>query len=167
MITYTFFIQLVGISIASGIRKAGKDFIYSSRHNALLYQGKEHPIEQYNQIVPEVLERYKTYTHRLPVAVIVENVEAAEETPPVTSIVPPAQPGGGESDSPADPPVNEEEEPGEPIGLPPAPEGGEDTPPAEENQTEIPEPPKKRDRPSRAKPKDSTPVPMNPSTPAE
>jgi len=168
-----FIIKLVGISIASGIRKAGKDFVFSSHHQALIYQGKEHPIEQFNAIVPDVMEKYKTYTARLPVVELLTRVVEEPSLEPVTGEIPEYPPvgkeegkepeGGAENKEEApegtpEPPVEENEEI---IGLPPTPaeeneQGGEPAPeaPAEEEAPAAPA----RKRASRAKPKPEAPA---------
>ena len=67
-----FIIKLVGMSLSSGIRKAG-DFIFSAKHKALIYQGREIPLSEHNDLVPLVLERYKDYRPRLPQVVLLES----------------------------------------------------------------------------------------------
>ena len=67
-----FIIKLVGMSLSSGIRKAG-DFLFSEHHKALIYQGREIPISEHNDLVPKVLEKYNGYRPRLPQVVLLES----------------------------------------------------------------------------------------------
>lgn len=84
----SFYIKLVGVSKALGPRRCG-DFRWSSARQAHIYQGEDFPLEQFNEIVPAVMERYKSYMPRLPQPVLVLDepapAPAAEpEAAPVT-----------------------------------------------------------------------------------
>jgi len=95
-----FIIKLVGMSLSSGIRKAG-DFLFSEKHKALIYQGREIPLSEHNALVPAVMEKYNGYRPRLPQVVL---LDLSNEPAPVPKVRPAAIPS---SEPVAEPLVSE------------------------------------------------------------
>lgn len=60
----SFVIVLKGVGRSAPV-KAG-DFKFSRDFDAHIYKGQIQPIEVFNDVVPEIQERYKTYTHYVP-----------------------------------------------------------------------------------------------------
>ena len=65
----TFIIKLQGAKKGSPKKQA--EFIRSEEHDCHIYQGKEFPLEELNDLYPKVLEEYKTYEYYAPVPHIV------------------------------------------------------------------------------------------------
>lgn len=60
----SFVIVLKGVGRSAPV-KAG-DFKFSRDFDAHIYKGQIQPIDVFNDVVPEIQERYKTYTHYVP-----------------------------------------------------------------------------------------------------
>lgn len=82
-----FIIKLVGVNVGQ-IRKAA-DFKFIERFKGLVFEGRAIPLDEFNTLVPKVLERYKDYMPRLPQVVLLTAEEAAE---PVKTVVLTAEP---------------------------------------------------------------------------
>lgn len=84
----TFVIQLVGVSKCAGPRRCG-DFVAVAALGGHVYKGRDYPLSEFNDLVPKVMEQYKTYMPMLPKAVIIfpkeEKPAPQEEAPLVES----------------------------------------------------------------------------------
>jgi hypothetical protein len=87
-----FIIKLVGASITLAKRRG--DFTFLAEHNALVYQGREIPIAEHNELVPKVMERYKDYMPRLPQVILLAAPLVKPKAPKVEPVAeePPTEP---------------------------------------------------------------------------
>lgn len=129
-----FLIKLVGISKVT--TKKAAEFLFSQEHDCLIYRGEPLPIEQHNEIVPAVMERYKDYLPRLPQVVLLTLAPASKKPAPAPA------------PEPAPVPVSTEPEPTGSGGVPGEQSGQADTDAAGEGTSapaaEVPAPKKKK-----------------------